>query len=105
MSLRGIRGWLFTIIAALVLIAMAVLVLLQWNNPAQLNVYGVQYNVQVEDGKAGGGVNTALLMLASAFGGLAAYGLARLLVHGVRLIRVERRVHEVRHPPEKTSEP
>jgi hypothetical protein len=91
MRLVTIKSYVVVVAGGVLLVAAALLVVLQWRNPAQFNLYGQQYNVHVEGGRAGGGVNTALLMLCSAAGGAVVLYVARRMLRGVMSIRRARK--------------
>jgi len=91
MKLSTLKGYVFVVVAGLVALAAAVLVVLQWGRISELSLYGYEYRILVIDDKLKGGVNTALLMLLSAVGGVLVLLVARVLISGVRAIRRGRR--------------
>ena len=92
MAFKRFRGYVLVVTAGVVLAALAVLVALQWRQRAEFNLFGQPYVIRVFDGsRLSGGVNTALLMLLSAAGGLVTAGMLWLLVRGLRILRAVRR--------------
>ena len=79
MNFRKIKGYVLLGVGGLVLVAAAVLVLLQWGNTAELSVFGK--NTQA---------NTLLLMLCSAAGGLVVVAAAWLVLYAVKALRAAR---------------
>ena len=85
MNYAIMRGWTTVVIAGLVLLAVGVLVGLQWANHADLTAYGPPISV-----------NLAILMLASLAGGLALPYLAKLLLWGIRDIRAGKKAQRAK---------
>jgi len=81
MRLAMIKAYLQVICGGLIILAVAVLVLLQWGNTAAFSFYGKN----IKD------VNTALLVLASAVCGLALWWIVRWFTEGVRSLVRSRR--------------
>lgn len=77
MNTTLVKGYVLTIVSGLLIAAAAVLVVLQWGNAANFSLYG----------KNIANANTALLMLASAAGGITMVWLAKMLLAGIRALR------------------
>jgi len=71
MKYQIIKGYLQVVLSGLVLLAVVVLAVLQWGNDSAFSFYGQNRRV-----------NTALLMVCSAAGGLAAVWMCKLLYRG-----------------------
>jgi hypothetical protein len=71
MKYEMIKGYLQVILSGLVLLAGVVLAVLQWGNASAFSLYGQNRNV-----------NTALLMVCSAAGGIVAVWMCKLLYRG-----------------------
>jgi hypothetical protein len=85
------------VLSGAVLLAGAVLLLLQVANHADFSLYGKNLSVrQLADGSTSGGVNTALLMLFSAVGGIVCVYLAKLFFAGLRNLAAARRATAAR---------
>jgi len=82
-----IKAYLYVVLGGLVILAAGVLVLLQWNGAARFQLYGLYFDITVVDGQITGGVNTALLMLCSAVGGVVMVFVVRLFFRGVGILR------------------
>ncbi len=91
MNLRTLKGYFLAIASGLVLLAGVLLVVLQWGRVSAFSLYGYPYEILLLEGKIRGGVNTALLMVASAVGGVLVVLLVRVFVSGVRSLRKGRR--------------
>jgi len=89
MKLSTLKGYVFVVATGLVGLAAAVLVVLQWGNKADFTAYGPHVEV-----------NTALLMLLSAAGGLVGLFVAKAFIIGVRSIGRGRR-QQARQQAEK----
>ncbi|MCE5326741.1 MAG: hypothetical protein LLG01_10020 [Planctomycetaceae bacterium] len=75
-SVDSIKGYVYMSISVLVLAAAVLFVLLQWGNRSRITAYGPAVDV-----------NTLLLVLFSAIGGVVIWLMVRLLRHAVRLLR------------------
>ena len=88
MNIRMAKGYVLTVFSGLLLLAAALLLILQAQNRAEFSLYGKNISIRYqEDGGPVGGVNTAVLMLSSAVGGVGALLLGWVLVRGIRLLR------------------
>ena len=88
MNIRTVKGYVLTIVSGFLLLAGALLVILQAQNRAEFSLYGKNISIRYQQGgEPIGGVNTALLMLSSAVGGIVAFLLGWMLVRGLRLLR------------------
>lgn len=98
MSVKRVKGTVLVVISGAVILAAGVLVILQWGNPAEFSLYGKNYSIRFqEDGKtATGGVNTGLLMVCSAAGGLLMFWMAKVLLGGIVALRKARKDTEAR---------
>lgn len=98
MSVKRIKGIVLVVISGAVILAAGLLIVLQWGNQAEFSLYGKNYSIRFqEDGKtATGGVNTGMLMLCSAAGGLLMFWMAKLLLRGVGALRKARKEAETR---------
>ena len=85
-KIRRIKGYVLVVPIGIVLLATVVLVVLQWGNAASFSLYGRNLTPHTEGGKTVGGVNTALLMVLSAVGGLVVVWLCKVFVYGLRAV-------------------
>jgi hypothetical protein len=94
MGIRITKAYLQVILSGLLLLALAVLLILQWGNPSSFSFYGKNYAIRLSDeGLATGGVNTGVLMLLSAAGGVAVYFAGRQFLRGSLALWKYRREH------------
>ena len=77
MTFQLFKGWVVTITTGLVIIAAIVLLALQWGNTTTITLYGPATDV-----------NTLLLMLLSAVGGILMVWLVKALLYGIGIIRL-----------------
>ena len=91
MNLRTLKGYFLVIASGLVLLAGGLLVVLQWGHVSAFSLYGYPYEILVLEGRIRGGVNTALLMVASAVGGVLVVLLVRMFISGMRSLRKGKR--------------
>ncbi|HAU38006.1 MAG TPA: hypothetical protein DCX07_09865 [Phycisphaerales bacterium] len=113
MSFKTLFGYVLVVVCGLLILAAALLVVLQWQLRADFNLFGKPLSIRVvqESGKLVGGVNTGLLMLLSAAGGIVMVWVVKLLVRGLKDIRkggqlareVEREVHRLAAGTDKDS--
>ena len=89
-----VKAYLQAILGGLVILAVVVLVLLQWGNTGAFSFYGKN----IKD------ANTALLVLASAAGGIAMLWIIRWFAGGVRVL-VKSRRQAARQAPRQPSGP
>ena len=90
-----LKAYVSVTVGGLVLAAAALLVILQWANVAEFSVYGYNLSVNWESGpRPTGGINTALLILCSAVGGVALWWLIRVVWSGFWAIRRARQAEE-----------
>ena len=88
MNIPTIKGYVLTVMSGLLLLAGALLLILQARNRAEFSLYGKNISIRFQqDGEVIGGANTSLLMLGSAVGGVAGCLLGWLLVKGIFLLR------------------
>ncbi len=88
MKSNRIAAYIVITICGLILLAGVVLVTLQWAQRASLSLYGYPYTVRVQpDGKTVGGINTSLLMVLSAAGGIVAVFLIKSVSWGFGAIK------------------
>lgn len=88
------KAYVAIVTSGLVLLAAAILVILQWGNKTVFSLFGKNYGTNTD---AQAGLNTALVILCSAVGGLVIWHLARALIWGVRAlhrVRKEERKRE-----------
>ena len=88
MKLGTLKGYVMAIASGLLLLAGVLLVVLQAGNHADFSLYGKNLSIRFQEGQQVGGVNTALLMIGSGIGGVAAVILVRVLISGVRTLRL-----------------
>ncbi|MFP3938598.1 MAG: hypothetical protein ACLFVW_09695 [Phycisphaerae bacterium] len=92
MSYKTVQSYTLVVLTGILLLAAIILVVLQWGNHAEFSFYGKNYSIRtIEGGKVDGGVNTALLMLFSAAGGIVLWWCVKLLFRSVRAVRRSRR--------------
>ncbi len=89
-----VKAYLQAILGGMIILATTVLLLLQWGNTATFSFYGKN----IKD------ANTAVLMLASAAGGLGMWWIIKWFVVGVRVLIKSRRQAE-RKAPRQPSDP
>ncbi len=77
MNTKIFKGYFFIILSGIVLLAAAILIILQWDRVAMFSIYGSQEMP----------VNTALLILASAACGVVGVFLIKMLFHGIGSLR------------------
>ena len=82
------KAYIAIVISGLVLLAATILVILQWGNRTVFSLFGKNYGANAN---AEGGLNTALVILGSAVGGVVAWYLLRALFWGVRALHRVRR--------------
>jgi hypothetical protein len=89
MSVKRVKGTVLVVVSGAVILAAGLLIVLQWGNPAEFSLYGKNYSIRVqEDGKtATEGVNTGLLMLCSAAGGVLLLWMTKVLLRGIGALR------------------
>ena len=88
MQFNSLKGYFLAIPSGLVLLAAALLVVLQWGNAAEFSLYGKNFSVHLTDGgKVIGGVNTTLLMIFSAAGGVVMVLVGKMMVRGLMALR------------------
>ncbi len=80
MNVNLLKGYVLVVLSGLILLAAALLVILQWGNQAKLSLYGK--NVEV---------NTFALVLCSAAGGIVIVFLCWVFVRGLRSLLKGRR--------------
>lgn len=93
MTAQTLKGYVLAIFSGLVMLAGAVLLLLQVSNHAEFSFYGQNISIRFQsDGSTSGGFNTALLMLCSAAGGLLYWWLVRIFIRGLRSLAAGRKL-------------
>ena len=108
MSFKSFKGYVLTILSGAVLLAVVVLVTLQWGQRASFSLYGKPYDLHLVEGRITGGVNTSLLMLLSGLGALVVVAMGWVLVYGIRVLLNSRRrqaLHKVQQRVEKLEQP
>lgn len=83
MKMAALRLYVRVVVSGILLLAAVVLLILQWGNYTDVTLYGPSRPV-----------NTLLLMLCSAVGGVVAWALLKTLWHGVRGLRRLRRAEQ-----------
>ncbi|MDY6913358.1 MAG: hypothetical protein SVT52_02725 [Planctomycetota bacterium] len=91
MNYQNVKGTAYVVLSGIVLLAIVLLVILQWGNNSDFSLYGK--NVQA---------NTAVLMVLSAVGGFVLWWTAKWMITGVGIMRLARRA-EASEQPRKTS--
>ena len=99
-----VKAILSVIVGGLITAAVVTLVLFQWASVASFSLYGYGFTpyYRGEGGRLIGGVNTALLMLCSAVGGLITWHAVKMLFKGIWALRrlrrdAAKRAAEVQH--------
>lgn len=102
MSVKRVKGTVLVVVSGAVILAAGVLIVLQWGNPAEFSLYGKNYSIRFqEDGKtATEGVNTGLLMLCSAAGGVLVFWMTKVLLGGIGALRKASKESETREAAE-----
>ena len=90
MGLRSLKAHFQVILGGFVLLAAALLIILNLANGALFSLYGKNIGA-VSGGEIAGGVSTGVLMLFSAIGGVLLWYVGRLFVHGAMQIWRQRR--------------
>jgi len=85
MNLDLIKGYVLVIFSGLALLAAGLLIILQWGNHTALTMYGPVVKT-----------NTAVLMIASALGGVAIIYLAKTMIRGLHDMRKGLRTGELK---------
>ncbi len=93
MNLELIKGYVLVIVSGLVLLAAGLLIILQWGNFTDVTMYGPVVKV-----------NTGLLMIASAVGGIAIGFLVRAMVYGLLAMHKGRRVSDLKRAQSRIAE-
>ncbi|MGC9455324.1 MAG: hypothetical protein ACP5HU_10735 [Phycisphaerae bacterium] len=92
MSYRTVQGYILIVVTGALLLAAGILIVLQWGNHAEFSFYGKNYSIRtIEGGQVDGGVNTAVLILLSAAGGILMWWCVKLLFRSARGVRRSRR--------------
>ena len=86
MNVNTFKGYVLIVVSCAVMLAVVVLVALQWGNAAEFSAYGKIIDIDKVNGRTTGGVNTALLMLCSAAGGIVTWYLLKALILGLRAL-------------------
>ncbi len=82
MNAKSLKGYVMVVFSGLVVLAAVLLIVLQWGNTSAFSAYGKNYG-----DNAPGGINTALLMLGSAAGGIVLAVMLWMLYRGIRELR------------------
>lgn len=85
MTFTTFKGYVLVILSGLLILAGALIIALQWNSVSQFSQF--RPPVVIIDGKMQGGINTAVLMLLSAAGGVVFVLLCKVFLYGVKLLR------------------
>lgn len=97
MSYKTVQGYFMVVLTGTVLLAAGILIVLQWGNHAEFSLYGKNYSIRtIEGGQVDGGVNTALLIIVSAVGGLLMWWCIKILFRGAGGIRRSRKEDEAK---------
>ena len=97
MKIRTLKGYIMVITSGFFLLAAVLLVILQFRNYAEFSLYGKNISIRFQqDGAITGGVNTAVLMLLSAAGGVLGLILIRMMISGIRSLRKGRAQEQAR---------
>ncbi len=91
MSYKTAQGYVLVVLTGAILLAATVLIVLQWDNSSEFNLFGRSYTVHLVENDIVGGVNTALLILGSAAGGVILWWCLKVLFRSVRVISRGRR--------------
>ena len=88
------KGYVLIIFSGLVLLAAAILAVLQWGNYGQFSLYGKNLNR----------ASTLAVMLASAAGGVVVLYLSKVMYHGIRSLLKGRRQQRQRQTEQAVVE-
>ena len=91
MSVRRMKDWVIVVLGGIVLLAGLILLLSQWGNRAQFDLYWQEYPLNVFEGRYVGGASTAWVMVLSAIGGAIIGIAARYTIAGVMDLRRTRK--------------
>ena len=91
MILQRLQGGLAVVLSGAVLLAAGMLVILQWGNASEFSLYGKNYSILIAGGARQGGVNTAVLMILSAVGGVVVLVAARVFIRGAAALHKARK--------------
>lgn len=91
MRFETVKGYLMVLFSGAIILAASLLVILQWGNASEFSLYGKNYSIQLANGAGQGGVNTAVLMILSAVGGVVALVLARTFIRGAAVLHKVRK--------------
>jgi len=102
MSVKRVKGTVLVVISGAVILAAALLVILNLPHPAQLNLYGPVYTVDIdlETKERVGAVKTGVLMLCSAAGGVLIFWMTKVLIRGIGVLRKASKESETREAAE-----
>ncbi len=104
MNIRMIKGYVLVVFSGLALLAVALLVILQWGQSAGFSLFGRPYEIIVINSKVQGGVNTALLMIGSGIGGVLTILLCKVFFSGAMTLRKGRVQQTQKEAVQKLSE-
>lgn len=95
MSFRTFKGYVLVVFSGALLLIAALLVILQWGKRAQFSLFGYPYDIILVEDRLQGGINTALMMIFSAIGGVVIVLLCRVFFSGLRVLRSSQRLAEM----------
>lgn len=93
MNLNIFKGYVLIVLSGLVILAAVVLVALQWGNRGNFSLYGKN----IPD------ASTAVVVLASAAGGVVLLSLAKVMARGISALRKGRREQRQRRTDQKPA--
>jgi hypothetical protein len=106
MNLRLVKGYVQVILTGLFLSAVILLIILQWDLHSQFSLFGKLFNIIPDGTNYSGGLNTAILMIASGIGGIVSYFALKFLFSGLWSIHKghqEQSLHEARQQLNKLN--
>lgn len=99
MNLRLMKGNVQVFLSGFFLAAVILLIILQWGQRSQFYLFGKPFSIVPSESYSGysGGLNTAVLVIASGIGGIATYFAIKILISGLLNIhkgRQEQSLHD-----------
>ena len=84
-----VKSYILVVLTGLIMLAAALLVILQWGNSSSFSVYGKNFGENTP-----GGLNTGLIMVCCLVAGPAVLGLCKIMIRSGLEIRRHRKAHE-----------
>ena len=105
MGVKNVSGYVKVVFSGVILLAAALLIILQWDGVTEFSLFGKRFSILVIDGRLQGGVNTAVLMLCSAAAGVVLLWLVKVFFRGASALRRARKAAAAAAPPKPAPAP